>query len=102
MQSSSNSNRFTGRRSSLKNRTVLFGLAAVLFLFAVGCSKDGQSTWEAFGPVAQKQLDLFNVLLWVMVATFILVEGVLLYAIVRYRRRPGDHKPPQIHGNTSL
>ena len=102
MQSSSNSNRSTGRRSSLKNRTVLFGLAAALFLFAVGCSKDGQSTWEAFGPVAQKQLDLFNVLLWVMVATFILVEGVLLYAIVRYRRRPGDPKPPQIHGNTSL
>ena len=75
---------------------------AALFLFAVGCSKEGQSTWEAFGPVAQKQLDLFNVLLWVMVAVFIIVEGVLLYAIIRYRRRPGDEKPPQIHGNTSL
>jgi len=75
---------------------------AALFLFAVGCTKDGQSTWEAFGPVAQKQLDLFNVILWVMVAVFILVEGVLVYAIVRYRRRPGDAKPPQIHGKTSL
>jgi cytochrome c oxidase subunit 2 len=73
-----------------------------LFLFVVGCSKDGQSTWEAFGPVAEKQLDLFNVLLWVMVAVFFLVEGVLLYAILRYRRRPGDPKPPQIHGNTRL
>ena len=102
MQSSSNSSQSTGRRSSLKNRLVLFGLVAALFLFVVGCSKDGQSTWEAFGPVAQKQLDLFNVLLWVMVAVFILVEGVLVYAIVRYRRRPGDAKPPQIHGNTSL
>lgn len=37
-----------------------------------------------------------------MVAVFILVEGVLVYAIVRYRRRPGDAKPPQIHGNTTL
>jgi cytochrome c oxidase subunit 2 len=75
---------------------------AALFLSSVSCSKTGQSTWEAFGPVAQKQLDLFNVLLWVMVAVFIVVEGVLLYAIIRYRRKPGDEKPPQIHGNTSL
>jgi cytochrome c oxidase subunit 2 len=102
MQPSSNSNQPTERRRSLKNRSVLFGLMAALFLFAVGCTKDGQSTWEAFGPVAQKQLDLFNVILWVMVAVFILVEGVLVYAIVRYRRRPGDAKPPQIHGKTSL
>ena len=102
MQPSSNSNQPMGRRRSLKNRSVLFGLMAALFLFAVGCTKDGQSTWEAFGPVAQKQLDLFNVILWVMVAVFILVEGVLVYAIVRYRRRPGDAKPPQIHGKTSL
>lgn len=102
MQSSSNSNQPKGRRSSLRNRSVQFGLMAAFFLFVVGCSKDGQSTWEAFGPVAQKQLDLFNVLLWVMVAVFIIVEGVLVYAIVRYRRRPGDEKPPQIHGNTSL
>ena len=102
MQPSSNSNQPMGRRRSLKTRSVLFGLMAALFLFAVGCTKDGQSTWEAFGPVAQKQLDLFNVILWVMVAVFILVEGVLVYAIVRYRRRPGDAKPPQIHGKTSL
>ena len=102
MQPSSNSNQPMGRRRSLKNRSVLFGLMAAVFLFAVGCTKDGQSTWEAFGPVAQKQLDLFNVILWVMVAVFILVEGVLVYAIVRYRRRPGDAKPPQIHGKTSL
>jgi len=102
MQSTSNSNRPSGRRSILKNRTVLFGLIAALFLFATGCSKEGMSTWEAFGPVAQKQLDLFNVLLWVMVATFFLVEGVLLYAVIRYRKRPGQPRPPQIHGNTTL
>ena len=100
--SAANSSEPAGHRSILKNRTVLFGLMAVLFLFAVGCYKDDLSTWEAFGPVAQKQLDLFNVLLWVMVAVFFLVEGVLLYALVRYRRRPGDAKPPQIHGNTAL
>ena len=102
MQSSSNFNQPKRRSVNLKNRLVQLGLMSMLFLLVTGCSKDGQSTWEAFGPVAQKQLDLFNVLLWVMVAVFIIVEGVLVYAIVRYRRRPGDAKPPQIHGNTSL
>ena len=92
----------TGRRSSLKNRTVLFGLMAALFLFATGCSKDGMSPWEAFGPVAQKQIDLFNVLQWTKVVVFFLVEGVLVYAMIRYRRRPGQERPPQIHGTTTL
>ena len=92
----------SGRRSRLKSRTILFGLMAALFLFAVGCSKDGMSTWDALGPVAEKQLELFNVLMWVMVAVFVLVEGVLVYAIVRYRARPGQPKPPQIHGNNTL
>jgi cytochrome c oxidase subunit 2 len=97
-----NSSESAGRRSILKNRTVFFGLLAALFLLMVGCSKDGQSTWDALGPVAQKQLDLFNVLLWTMVVVFFLVEGVLVYAMIRYRRRPGQPKPPQIHGNTTL
>ena len=100
--SASNSREPPGRRSSPKNRSVLFGLLAALFLFATGCYKDDMSTWEAFGPVAQLQLDLFNVTMWLMVVVFFLVEGVLLYAIIRYRKRPGQPKPPQIHGNNTL
>ncbi len=102
MQSASNSDGSKGRQSSLKNRTVIFGLLAALFLFAVGCTKDKQSTWEAFGPVAQRQLDLFNVTMWMMVIVFVLVEGVLLYAIIRYRKRPGQPKPIPVHGNNTL
>ena len=89
-------------RFSLKNKSVHFGLLAIIFLFATGCSSHDQSTWQALGPVAQKQLDLFNVLLWVMVAVFIVVEGILLYAIIRYRKRPGQPRPPQLHGHTVL
>lgn len=102
MLSASNPDGSTGRRGSLKSRSVIFGLLTALFLFATGCSKDGMSTWEAFGPVAQLQLDLFNVTMWLMVVVFFLVEGVLLYAIIRYRKRPGQPRPPQIHGNNTL
>ena len=37
-----------------------------------------------------------------MVAVFVLVEGALLYIVIRYRRRPGQPRPPQIHGHTAL
>ena len=80
----------------------IFGALAALFLLTAACSQGFQSTWDPVGPVAQKQLQLFNVLLWTMVAVFVLVEGALLYIIIRYRRRPGQPRPPQIHGHTAL
>ena len=30
----------------------------------------------------------------------VLVEGVLIWAAIRYRRRGNDQLPPQLHGNT--
>lgn len=37
-----------------------------------------------------------------MVAVFVAVEGALLYTLIRYRRRPGQPRPPQIHGHLGL
>jgi len=90
----------TGRRWRHRSLFILLALAALLLL-AVGCSTGKQSTWDPVGPVADKQLELFNVLLWVMVAVFVLVEGALLYAIIRYRARPG-RVPSRTHGNLTL
>jgi cytochrome c oxidase subunit 2 len=39
--------------------------------------------------------------LWAVVV-FVLVEGALLYAMWKYRARPGAAEPPQTHGNTTL
>ena len=82
---------------------ILLGIMAI-FLLVMACAPDAkQSTFGTSGPVAEKQLLLFNVLLWVMVAVFVLVEGVLLYAIIKFRRRPGQTElPPQTHGHTAL
>ncbi len=33
---------------------------------------------------------------------FVLVEGALLYAIFRFRGKPGDPEPRQVHGNTTI
>lgn len=83
-------------------RLAIFGLLAALFLLTAACSQGIQSTWDPIGPVAEKQLQLFNVLLWTMVAVFVLVEGALIYIVIRYRRQPGQPRPPQIHGHTAL
>jgi cytochrome c oxidase subunit II len=36
------------------------------------------------------------------VLVFILVEGALLYAIFRFRGKPDDPEPKQVHGNTTV
>ena len=89
-------------RSFRPQRLAVFGVLTALFLLTAACSQGIQSTWDPAGPVAAKQLQLFNVLLWTMVAVFVLVEGALIYIVIRYRRRPGQPRPPQIHGHTAL
>jgi len=83
-------------------RFAKFAILAGVLLLLLACSTGKQSTWDPVGPVAERQLLLFNVLLWVMVAVFIIVEGVLVYAAIRYRRRPGQELPNQTHGNMTL
>ncbi len=45
---------------------------------------------------------LFNFTLLLAIPVFILVEGLLVYAMVRYRRRRADEVPEQVEGNTPL
>ena len=46
---------------------------------------------------------LYNFVFVIAVAIFVLVEGLIIFAVVRYRRKPTDTElPPQIHGNNVL
>ena len=81
--------------------TVALLLAIVLLL--VGCNTGTpQNTFSPEGDVASRQRDLFNMVLWPAVAILVLVEGGLIYIIVRFRRRRPDELPTQVHGNTRL
>ena len=57
-------------------------------------------------PVTEAGQDVFNLYLIVLALAamvFIGVEGFILYAVLRYRRRPGDDVlPEQHHGNTAV
>jgi len=85
------------------------GLLAAPFLaiIMVGCSKAEmtvrQSTLDPKGPVAQVQFDVFMATVWLVVVLFVLVGGLLVYAVIKFRARPGDENKPAIvedgHGN---
>jgi len=82
---------------------VVLGLVA-LALVAAACEPNAtQSTLEPKGPSAQKSYDLFVPVFWVAVAIFVIVEGLLLLFVIRYRHRKGQTRiPAQVHGNTRL
>jgi cytochrome c oxidase subunit II len=90
-------------RNWFSHKHLLIGGTLAVAALLMGCfPQDRMSTFGTAGPVAEKQLLLFNALLWVMVAVFVLVEGALVYAAIRFRRRPGQGLPNQVHGNTPL
>jgi cytochrome c oxidase subunit II len=79
----------------------VLGLVALLL---AACSQDyPYNTLAPAGPVAQKQKDLFVLVFWIAVGVFVLVEGALVVAMIRFRhRRDAEGLPIQVHGNTRL
>ncbi len=79
------------------------GLLIVLLLLLVGCGVDTpQNTFAPEGDVADKQRDLFNYALWPAVAILVIVEGLLVVALIRFRQKRGQALPTQVHGNPRL
>jgi cytochrome c oxidase subunit 2 len=77
-------------------RTIGAALVAVVLLS--GCSM------RMYEPVTEQGKDisnLYNVLLVAATIVFVLVEGAIVFAVLRYRRRD-DMLPPQFHGNNLL
>jgi cytochrome c oxidase subunit 2 len=87
-------------------------LLTVVVLLVAGCQpqEDGGPAGPAgapfFGlfppPSATEQGahigNLYNVVFWIAAAIFLLVEGLIVWAVLRYRRRD-DALPKQTHGN---
>ncbi|MCH8309088.1 MAG: cytochrome c oxidase subunit II [Chloroflexi bacterium] len=91
---------------NISRRTrLIFSIAllAILTALTFGCNQSNpQSTFEALGPVAQSQLNLFWVIFSVGAIVFVFIEGLIIYAIIKFRRRSDDEMPHQTHGNSTL
>jgi len=77
---------------------------AVLALLAAACSPDQypQTTLRPRGDFAREADHVLWATIWWATGVFILVEGALLFAIWKFRNRPGAADPVQTHGNTIL
>jgi len=74
-------------------------LLAVVLVAA--CTKDfPQTTLAPKGDLARIEDEVFFETVKWAALVFVLVEGALIYAIFRFRGKPGDAEPEQIHGNT--
>jgi cytochrome c oxidase subunit 2 len=61
-----------------------------------------QSVFQPAGDLAFRIDHLFWLIIWLAAAVFVLVEGLLVYVLIRYRARPGQRPPERVHGNTVL
>ena len=70
----------------------------------IGCSPEHypQTTLLPRGDFARIADSLLDTTVKWALLVFVLVEGALLYAIFRFRGKPEDPEPHQIHGNTTV
>jgi cytochrome c oxidase subunit 2 len=80
--------------------------AVVLVALAVLVALNAAPFWNSFFPPEAKSVqgkairDLYDTVFVIAVAIFLLVEGLIIWTVLRYRRKPGDDElPPQTHGN---
>lgn len=72
------------------------GLPLLIMAVLAGCLLPPEPKSEA----GQDVFNLYLVILALAAIVFIGVEGFIVYAVLRYRRRPDDEElPPQVHGN---
>jgi cytochrome c oxidase subunit 2 len=75
--------------------------AALVFLS--GCVQNPNSVFHNRTEFNREVGDLFSLLIWLGIVVFIFTEIMLVYAIWKFRSRPGQpRQPEQTHGNTKL
>ena len=76
----------------------------ILVVLAAACSPDRypQTALLPISDFARIGDDIQTQTFYWALGVFVLVEGALLYAIFRFRGKPDDPEPRQIHGNTTI
>jgi cytochrome c oxidase subunit 2 len=78
--------------------------AALLLAGAAAAGNGGFAPQPPASPNASRITDAYWLIFGFTAAVFVLVEGALVWFVIRYRRRgrPRDAEGPQIHGSTRL
>jgi cytochrome c oxidase subunit 2 len=86
---------------SRPRRLIASALTVVLGLLT-GCVQNPNSVFHSRTDFNRDVGGLFELLIWLGLIVFVFTELMLLYAIWKYRSRPGNPRPEQVHGNTKL
>jgi cytochrome c oxidase subunit 2 len=86
---------------------VVWLLAAAVAIVLLGLAVlNAPAIWNSFFPPEAKSVEgqeirnLYDIVFGFAVVIFVVVEGLIIWSVVRYRRKPGDNElPPQTHGN---
>lgn len=94
-------------RSGRTLRLSALGGGSVLGSLALAGTAYAGSPTNIFAPAGTPARSIFSLSMLVLSVTlviFLIVAGLLLYAIIRYRRRPGDsdQEPAQIYGSNQI
>ena len=82
------------------------GAAALTVALAVLLTACGQSHPDSIfhhRTDVNRDVDfLFKLIIWLGTAVFIFVEAILVFTLIKFRKRPGQPEPKHVHGNTTL
>ncbi len=90
------------RRRNLLTGAGLAGLS--LLLLPLTALAAPPSPLNPVSPAGRSIANLHNLILWIAAAVFIIVSGLLIYSLVRFRRRSADEPEPDqsFHGSAVL
>ena len=88
---------------SRPRRLVMAALTVALAALIAGCVQNPNSVFHHRTDFNRDVSSLFRLLIWLGTIVFIFTEAMLVWALIKYRSRPGKpHEPEQVHGNTRL
>ena len=85
-----------------KRRGVTVAVLLLPSLLLAACGENSPSILKTAGPVAARISGLFWFILVVATIVFVVVEGLLIWSIARFRERPNAPLPHQTHGNNTI
>ena len=91
--------KFRPRRLARAALTVALAASA---LVVAACSPYPNSVFHPRTDTNRDVGFLFEILIWFGSIVFVVVEAILIYTLVRFRRRGVARQPEHVHGNTTL
>ncbi len=92
------------RLSQYGKRSTVVVLVAIATLGIGACAGEyPQSTFDPASGFSAQLSGLFSTIFWWAVVVFVIVQGLLIYTVFKYRSRPGlEGEPKHVHGHTTL